>query len=99
MHDSNDNMGGMLGEYPPPNMANMMGGAMAELFGNIMGDPGMAGGHPGDLDEEDSDHDKGAAPDVNDVQIFAMLQQAGYGGMPGQSILLLNVICRSVHVQ
>lgn len=104
MHASNedDDMGGMLGDYPPPNMANMMGGAMAELSGNIMSGPGMGGGHPGDSDKEESDHDEGGAPDLNDaymMQKLTMLQQAGYEGMPGQSILPLNVICRHVNVQ
>lgn len=91
MHGSNDDddMGGMFGDYPPPIMAGMMGGAMAELFGNIMGGPGGVGGHPDDSDEEGSEPDGGAASDLNDaymMQMFAMLQQAGYGGMPGLSM-------------
>ena len=94
MHGSNghDHTGGMLADYPPPNMAGMVGRAMAELFGNIMGGPGGVGGHSDDSDEETRESDGGAAPDLNDaymVHVFAMLQQAGHGGMPGQSILYL----------
>lgn len=101
MHGSNDDdddIGGMLGDYRPPNMAGMnmagmTGGAMAELFGNMMGNPGvgpgMGGDYPGDSDEEeDDDESEGAAPDVQDaylIQLFAMMQQAG-SIPPGLSI-------------
>ena len=68
--------------------AGMMGGAMAEVFANIMGNPGMGGGYPGNYDEEEegSDHEEGAAPGLDNAQLMqmlAMMQQAAYGAVPG----------------
>lgn len=80
--DDFDGYGNMLGDQPVPNMAGMMGGAMAELFGNIIGQggqgpPGAGGGfvHPDNYDQYD---ENGEHEDVHGVQqmMMAMLQQA-----------------------
>ena len=58
-----EDFGAMLGDYPAPNMEAMMGGAIAELFANIMGAPGA---HGGDHDANDEDYDEEAESDEDD---------------------------------
>lgn len=89
--DDEEDIGGMLGDYPTPNMAGMMGGPMAELFGNMPW--GQHGGHNEntDSDEEEEHEGEWEGPEIDGVammQMLAMLQQAGYAGPPGLSLLL-----------
>lgn len=88
MHGSTDDedIGAMLGDYPAPNMAGMMGGAGAQLFENLPW--GVQGGydeHSGS-DEDEEEGEEWEGPDLNGahmMQMLAMLQQAGFGGPLG----------------